>query len=88
MLKSIIIFLYVVSCFSLKSFNSNSNYNPKRKYYPNKDSPADDLKVITLQEASMITRHWLVSIVNNNNIKKEHISIVDKINNENVNANE
>jgi hypothetical protein len=62
---------------SLPPFKNNGNI---RKYYPNKKCPAEDLKVITLQEASIISRHWLSNIVVDNIIKPEDQYIVEKIN--------
>ena len=41
-----------------------------------------DLKVITIQEASFISKHWLNNIIDaNGNSCKEDVQIIDKINN-------
>lgn len=68
-------FIHSINC--LSPFKNNGNV---RKYYPNKQCPAEDLKVISLQEASIISRHWLSNIVVDNIIQPEDQYIVEKIN--------
>jgi hypothetical protein len=56
------------------------NGNP-RKYQSRLDLTLD-LKVITIQEATFISKHWLNNIIDvNGNSCKEDIQIIDKINN-------
>ena len=74
---NVIVCFLIHSVNSLPPFKNNGNI---RKYYPNKKCPAEDLKVITLQEASIISRHWLSNIVVDNIIKPEDQYIVEKIN--------
>ena len=74
----LIICLFINSVTTLSPFKNNGSI---RRYYPNKECPAEDLKVITLKEASIISRHWLSNIVVDNIIQPEDQYIVEKINN-------
>lgn len=73
----LIVFLFIHSVSSLSPFKNNGSI---RRYHPNKECPAEDLKVISLQEASIISRHWLSNIVVDNIIQPEDQYIVEKIN--------
>lgn len=70
--------IFFVNCNGLKPFNSN--FKKKRKFFSDKTSPANDLKVITPKEASVITRYWLSNIMVDNIINVEDESLVEKIN--------
>lgn len=80
MICKLIKFLFVVvSVSGIKPYKM-PNGNP-RKYQSSLDLTLD-LKVITIQEASFISKHWLNNIIDGNgNSCKEDVQIIDKINN-------
>lgn len=66
--------------FNVGALQLNNNFGKKRWFHPNRKCPADDLKVISLAEASLITRYWLTNIMVDNIIHEEDQVLVDKIN--------
>lgn len=74
-LKLLIIFFLINSGAAIKP--NGNNYGKKKKFYPDKIHPANDLKVISISEASIITKHWLINIMD---IQTSDDHIVDKIN--------
>lgn len=72
----LIFFFFINNVMGIKP-NSKNYGNKKKKFYPDKINPANDLKVISISEASIITKHWLINIMDTQT-SDDHI--VDKIN--------
>ena len=72
-------FWFLLLLFQVNNAIKPSNFNnKKRKFIPNKNNPSSDLKVISLSEASIISKHWLINI--NEGKLKNCDHIIDKIN--------
>jgi len=73
-------FLFIAVSVSGIKPSKMPNGNPK-KYQSSLDLTLD-LKLLTIQEASFISKHWLNNIIDaNGNSCKEDLQIIDKINN-------
>ena len=72
--------LAILTCTSALKPNKMPDGKP-RKYIKNKDNLSLDLKVINIQEASFISRHWLNNMISvKGTINKEDEHIIDRIN--------
>ena len=70
--------IVILSYASALKPNKMPNGQP-RKYKQNKDDLSLDLKVINIQEASFISRHWLNNMISGKGtINKEDEHIVDR----------